>query len=379
MANPKHVALVRKGAKAVAEWRDHHPNTVLDLAGATLSNADLSWMNLSGASLAGTDLSDANLTQANLSDANLSDADLSNTDLNGADLGGANLRGANLFEANLSRANLHLADLTGATAILANFFAAYLGEAKLRQADLFCANLSAGLIGADVPEAQFGQTSLNDVDLSGVKGLDDVFHEFPSSVGTDSLIASFRGAGNRLTPELTTFFRGAGVPEELLRELPRIVAEVKYYSCFTSYGQPDVEFAKKLCQDLEAAGVPCWLYDMDKTVGKRTWGEIGEARRSAGKFVVLCSSAALVRDGVLQEIEDQINEDPDRVVPISLDGLWREPGFRIVRGNHNLKPQLENRNCADFANKSYGEALEELLKGLRRPQVKKPRRSRKSS
>jgi len=39
MANPEHVALVRKGADAVAEWRQAHPDERLDLSEADLKSA----------------------------------------------------------------------------------------------------------------------------------------------------------------------------------------------------------------------------------------------------------------------------------------------------------------------------------------------------
>jgi len=275
-----------------------------------------------------------------------------------------------LTRANLKGGNLNMADLT-----FADLRRAVLGQCELLSADLSGADVN----GADFSEAQLGFTSLGYIDLSGAKRLETTRHFGPSTIGTDTLVKSARGAGNRLTPELRRFFGDAGVPRALLEAVERMISEIQHYSCFIAYGQPDLELATKLCQDLEAKGVSSWLYDMDKTVGKRTWGEIGEARRSADKFGVLCSAAALVRDGVLQEIEDQINEDPDRVVPISLDRVWREPGFRIMRGTHDLKPDLVNRNYADFANRTYEEALQELLKGLRRPEVKKTRRSKKSS
>jgi len=357
MANPEHVALVRKGAVTIAQWRRAHPNERLDLSNADLSGAKFHGAELSEANLSGADLRWANFWETNLSRAKLREADLSWADLwrinlSGADLSRANLTEADIWEANLSKANF--------------------SEVHLSNAYLTRTNLSE----ADFSRARLDLTSLSNVDLSTAKGLATVKHSAASSVGMDTLIASMRGAGNKLTPDLTTFFRGAGVPQEVLDVLPKIVSEINYYSCFISYGQPDVEFAKKLYEDLKARGVSCWLYEMDKTVGKRTRSEIGESRRGADRFVVLCSAAALVRDGVLEEIEDQISDDPDRLVPISLDNLWKEPGFRIMRGTHDLKPDLVNRNYADFANRPYEGALEELLKGLRRPAVKKPRRKK---
>jgi len=342
MANPEHVALVRKGAKAIDDWRRAHPDERLNL-----SKADLSGANLSGASLHGADLFQADLSEACLSGARLVGADLGLARAPRVDLTGAKLNGAHLTVTDLSGANLTEADFG-----LAYFWAT---------------NLS----GAILSHARLSLTSFTFVDLSTVKALATVDHSGPSSIGVDTLILSLRGAGGKPTPELTTFFLGAGVPKELLDALPDIVREVKHYSCFISYGQPDVELAKKLCEDLEVKGVPCWLYDMDKTPGKRTWAEIGEARRGTDKFVALCSAAALVRDGVLAEIEDQVNEDPERLVPISLDDLWREPGFRVMRGTHDLKPDLVNRNYADFSGwdsrpERYEKALEDLLRGLKR-------------
>jgi hypothetical protein len=379
MAKTWHVSLVHRGAKAIAKWQREHPEEGLDLSGARLVGTNLTGArlldaNLSGANLSGADLVMANLSGADLIGANLSGANLSGADLSGARLGGADLSGANLSGANLSGAGLVMANLTLAILVGANLVGANLTLAILVGANLFGANLT----GAVPVGAHFGDTSLGNVDLSQVIGLTAVDHARPSSVGMDTLAASYRGAGNKLTPELRTFFRDAGVPEELLKEIPRIVAEVKYYSCFISYGQPDLEFATKLYEDLKARGVPCWLYEMDKTVGERTWRQIKEKLGEYERMVVLCSGAALVRDGVLKEIEEQIDEDPDKMVPISLEDLWKEHGFKVMRNPQarDLKPFLLDRNYADFANKSYEEALEELLKGLRRPEVKKPRRKK---
>jgi uncharacterized protein YjbI with pentapeptide repeats len=357
MANPEHVKVVRQGAAAIAEWRLQNSGVLLNLTDADLSGADLSGADLAGAYLIGANLKEADLTAVNFLMANLTDANLSNTDLSEANLIGsylvvANLAGADLSGANLTAANLFRADLTAANLTGADLSGANLYRAKLTKADL--------------AQALLDKTSLGNCDLSDA-ALAAVNHEGPSSIGVDTLIMSFRGAGNKLTPDLETFFIGAGVPRELLTELPRIVAEVKYYSCFICYGQPDLDFATRLCDDLERRGVPCWLYDLDKTPGERTWPEISQARREADKMVVICSTAALVRDGALKEIEEQIDEAPDKIVPISRDNLWREPGFRVMRGSRDLGPWLRERNYADFSDEScYEDSLQRLLTALRR-------------
>ena len=92
-----------------------------------------------------------------------------------------------------------------------------------------------------------------------------------------------------------------------------------------------------------------------------------EKRREAEKMIVLCSAKALIRDGVLKEIEEQIDEDPDKIVPISLDDTWKESGFPVKRGQRDLKPFLVERNYADFGDKSkYEDALDRLLNGIER-------------
>jgi len=377
MANPEHVEVVRRGAEAIAEWRRANPGVALDLSGSDLRGVGLSGADLTGANLRRADLSGANLTSARLFRAYLLLANLSGAILKGAEVGGGVLLRAELSGADLTGASAPGLQLMGAKLVGANLSEAYLvaadftladlREAVLRRADVGLANLTgAGLREAEFSQARLAGTALGNVDLSQVIGLGTVRHEAPSSVGVDTLIASFRGAGNRLTAELVTFFRGAGVPEELLDALPGIAGEVKYYTCFIAYGQPDVEFARKLCQDLESRGISCWLYDMDATPGERTWGEIVDKRRGAEKVVVLCSHRALVREGVLKEIEEQIDEDPDKLMPVSLDDLWQEPGFKVMRASRDLKPFLMDRNYADFANLGYEEALDRLLAGLRR-------------
>jgi hypothetical protein len=179
MADPEHVALVKSGAEAIKDWRQKNPEKPLDLSGADLSGANLRDADLTGADPGGADLFKADLFGAALTGANLS----------GANLSGARLLNANFFLANLSGANLTRANLVGA---------------NLFNVDVAEVNLSGAI---------FGATSIADCDLSQCTGLDTVKHAAPSSIGVDTLIASFRGSANGLTPELQTFFLGAGVPK----------------------------------------------------------------------------------------------------------------------------------------------------------------------
>ena len=350
--------MVKKGAEAIDEWRKKHPKEKLNLSGADLLGANLSVADLSAANFLGADLSVADLFDAHLLGTNLSVAALSAANFLGADLSVADLFDAHLLGANLSRAHLSGAKLS----------AAYLAGANLTDADLSWTNLSqANLDKANLTSANLSRTALADCDLSQCTGLETVHHGAPSTIGVDTLIKTYRGAGNRLTPELETFFLGAGVPRELLATLPQILAEVKYYSAFVSYGEPDLKFAERLVNDLKAKGVSCWLYSMDATPGERTWKEIGQKRREAEKMVVLCSLKSLLRPGVRKEIEEQKDEDPNKIILVSLDHDWQHPSFTVMGMQSDLKPFLMERNYADFSNPSaYEESLERLLKGLER-------------
>ena len=370
MANQEHVEVVKRGAAAIAEWRQGNRGVVLELIEAGLSKADLSGADLREAHLGRADLFGANLNEANLGKVDLFLADLIIANLSATDLSGANLSGANLSGANLSGANLSGADLTGANLSRVN-----LGGADLGGADLNGANFSgANLRNANLSDARLFGTTFARCDLSLISGIETVQHEGPSSIGTDTLLLTYEGAGNRLTPEFRDFFIKAGVPPSLVSALPRIAGQVRYHTAFVAYGEPDRAFAEQLYGDLLSKGVNCWMFTKDYIPGKRTWHEIGQRRREAGKFIVLCSVAGLDKPGPKKEIKDQKDDDEDKIIPISLDDLWRADSFEVWSGGQDLKPFLVERNWADFSREAeYDNALAKLLRGLElRPDAPAP-------
>ena len=125
----------------------------------------------------------------------LSGANLSLARLDGAILRGAMLRGASLESASLVDADLSRADLR---------------DASLRSAFLNGANLTgAAVAGADFSGAELSRTLLADVDLSKVKGLDEIRHLGPSEISMSTLIAS----DFEIAP---AFLRKAGVSRGLI-------------------------------------------------------------------------------------------------------------------------------------------------------------------
>ena len=342
-------------SKSLCRWHDSEvKKTQAEVEAAVADGLDLTGADLRGAHLTGADLRGAHLWWAELTGTELSGADLTGAHLTGVVFWGAHLTGANLAGANLPQADLMRADLMRADLRWANLRWAVLTRAVLTGADL----TGADLRGADLSGALLGWTVLADCDLSEAKGLESVRHARPSSIGVDTI---FKSKGN-IPP---AFLQGAGVPDELIRVLPRLLQERRYYTTFICYGEPDRAFAEKLESDLRSRGVPCWIYFADATPGERTWREIGKNRREAGRMIVLCSAAALIRDGVLKEIEEQIDEDPDKMVPVSLDNLWKADGFRVMRGNRDLRPFLLDKNYADFSDpKTCENALSGLLRAL---------------
>jgi hypothetical protein len=358
MANPEHVKVVRRGAAAILQWRRENPSVPLDLTGADLREADLDRANLNGANLSGARLTNAALAEAKLRAANLMQADLS----------GAIMRKADLTAANLFAALLVDADLTGSNLVMVNFLGGDLTRTKLTRSDLSSASFSSAILSAtSFAGSRFRFTSLGNCDLSRSKGLSTVKHRGPSSIGVDTLITSLRRVSTRRRKDLEVFLLSAGVPRDLLARPTKIAGAAQYPSCFISYGKPDLDLATRLHDDLGRRGVFSWLYDLDATPGERTWKEISRQRGQSDRMVVICSAKALIRDGVLKEIEEQIDEDPDKMIPISRDDVWMQPGFRVMRGSRDLGPWLRDRNYADFSDDSrYEASLERLLKALRR-------------
>jgi hypothetical protein len=142
-------------------------------------------------------------------------------------------------------------------------------------------------------------------------------------------------------------------------------AKQLYDRCFLSYGTPDTVFATKLHDHLQARGVNCYMYDLDSVPGADLWKEIIAERRARDRLLLVCSKVALIRDGLLREIEQQIDDDPAKLLLVSIDKDWRSPDFKIARGTNDLKPRLLERNYVDFENLNFEQALTRLIAALK--------------
>jgi hypothetical protein len=355
MANPEHVAVVKKGAAAIEEWRRRNRKVKMNLVGADLSECDLR---------------DANLVDANLSQANLEKSYLSHTDFAITNLSKANLSRAIIFDANFSATNLSNVNLYRAKLEYANLKYSELSNANFSRANLEGAIFRSPIVDGKVnfKNIVMKGTSFIDCFMFDYENLETVKHRGPSFIDIDTLLNSYVGNEEIFIEELAPFFADAGVPKSVLDALPEIVAGIAYCTCFVCYGEPDKEFAEQLVKDLRAEEIGCWIYSMDATPGKKIWREITQKRREADKMIVLCSAKSLIRDAVKKEIEEQLDEEPEKMIPISLDNLWKEKGFKVMRGERDLKGDLIDCTYADFSDPvKYAKSFRRLLKALKKP------------
>ena len=241
----------------------------------------------------------------------------------------------------------------------------YRAEANLSGAVLYGTYANKGQ-SMNFEKVVMDHTSLLTCDVNMIENIDSIKHKGPSHVDINTLTISYINSKNFET-KLEQFFLNMGLPKSILRSLPDIVAGIAYCNCFVCYGEPDKAFAKRLVNDLRAEGVACWMYSMDAIPGKKIWKEITQKRREANIMIVMCSIKSLIRDGVKKEIEEQLDEEPEKMIPISLDNDWKEDGFIVKRGQRDLKQDLIDCTYADFSGHSkYNESLRRLLKGLKK-------------
>ena len=404
MGNPEHVEIVKRGKDAIAAWRNEHPNERLDLSAADLHDADLREADLREA-----DLTDADLTQADLSGAYLNDAELSQADLSGANLRNAHLLEADLSEGKLFRAELSWAVLAGAGlsaadlrrasligsnlmhAILtkANLSGAELDGADVKGANLSAANLSEAVLGgtnvteallreANFEGAQLLSTTFDDVDLSEVKGLEEVEHVGPSTIGVDTLVKSkgripeefLRGCG--FTPWqvlMARLFDPALTAGEISDLQYKIFAErakpIQLGGAFISYSAADAPFVDRLYDRLMEAGASVWLDRHDLVAGPLQ-KQIDRAIRETDVVVLVLSESSVESDWVEHELEvarkKEKEEKRDILCPVALDDAWKP------KMNDVLWAPVKKKSVRDFSqweSDSFDPEFERLVKGIR--------------
>ena len=406
MANMEHVQLVRRGRDHVARWRDANPNEQLDLNAAYMSYVRAPQVNISGADLRHSDLMGAVMRRANLSGcymnpahmyhADLRESDLTNALLNGANMRGADLRGAdlsgadldravlsdadlsgaNLTNANLQRTSLIGAKLTGANLTGANFSGAdlvrsNLADANLSDADLFQTRLwGCDLGGTNVESAAFGYTVIQDCDLRGVVGLENVRHDAPSSVGVDTIYRS----GGQIP---AAFLTGAGIPASVAALQETVAAsQPPLTECYISCRDDDEEFARKLSGELGAQGINAWVFSerrrgnaLVSRLSSSDQEEIERWLRNYDRLIVVASTRALDTETILNDItaarEKQNSADRWLLYFVAPDDGLMRPGGRAAR---NMAAENVIFDLRDGDPATYDAELAKLADALRQDQ-----------
>lgn len=355
MANQEHLTMLKQGVEHWNRWRQEHRDTWPDLSEADLSEADLSSADLSSAALFKANLRKADLSGTNLSSARAINADFSGANLSSANLGGANLKGAILMSANLSRANLSSAILSYADLRDANFKDSVLNNADLSLSDLKDANFEG---------AELWYTMFVNVDLSSVKGLDDVKHFGPAAEISISTIYQSQGKIS------VSFLRKAGVPETFITNMHALVksmGDIDFYSCFISYSSKNDALARRLYADLQVSGVRCWFAPEDMKIGDKIRPRIDEAIHQQDKLLLVLSEHALasawVEDEVEAALEKERRQQREVLFPVRLDES-------VMQTTQAWAAKLRRtRHIGDFSRwaepQAYRQAFERLLRDLK--------------
>ena len=364
MANLEHLAVVKGGKTEIDTWRTANSRTWMDLKGADLRGLDLSGAELSHAALHGADFRGANLAEASLLHTDAPRATFAGAKLGGIDVGGSNLARAEFDSSDARGAILNLANLRRAIIRHSNFSGAIFEGADLTLATI----KSTQFVRADFTGVRLQESVFSDCDLSQCVGLDEIVHAGLSTIGTDSLINTVRGAGGALSFQQEAFFIGAGVSAALLEDVQmRAESEaMKLYKSLISFGAGDTRFANRLFRDLKKRQIICWKCD---DASHPTQPDFRSGSHSYDKLIVICSQDSLNRDSVLDEIGVALQKERQLKSHGALDTdvlfLAQRDNYMQSGWQHPLKGAMLSKYSADFTNEdSYKLQMGLLINAL---------------
>ena len=222
----------------------------------------------------------------------------------------------------------------------------------------------AKLDGAEFSEAALYEAVFGANDLREAKGLENVKHLAPSTIGIDTI---YKSQGK--IPEL--FLRGCGVPESLIVQIPVLISAlepIQFYSCFISYSSKDQDFADRLHSDLQAGGVRCWFAPHDMPIGARIRPTIDESIRVYDKLLLVLSEHSVSSQWVEQEVETALAKEREQEGKVVLFPLRIDDAVMEIKSG--WPALLKNtRNVGDFTHwkehDSYQKAFDRLLRDLK--------------
>ncbi len=223
-------------------------------------------------------------------------------------------------------------------------------------------NLSgANLSGANLGKARVGCTTFGNLDLRAVKGLQEIHHEGPFSIGTDSVEQS---QGD--IPSI--FLREAGSSETFITYAHSLTqSPIQYYTCFISYSSKDQKFAERLRADLLQQGIRCSFAPEDLKIGQKFPNRIEEAIRLSHKLLIILSQNSIHSSWVEDEARAALEKEarlkknqPDTTVlfPIKID-------TSIEQGQSQWVAKLRReRHIGDFTRWTYHTRYEKAFQRL---------------
>ena len=153
-----------------------------------------------------------------------------------------------------------------------------------------------------------------------------------------------------------------------------------FFSCFISYSHKDQKFARKLHDELQAAGIRCWLDEYELLPGDDIYDEIDRGIWLSDKVLLCCSKDALSSwwvddelDRVLEKEQRLTKERKDELqgrrvqalIPLNLDGYLLSGKWKSGKARQVLR-----RLAADFTgwerdDLKFKESFERVVKALR--------------
>jgi hypothetical protein len=133
---------------------------------------------------------------------------------------------------------------------------------------------------------------------------------------------------------------------------------------FISYNHSDLEWVRKLVDDLTKAGIEVYFDQNDIEIGSSIIGKIGEAFKDVKFFIVCLSPHSVKSSWVNKEIElavmMEINQKIDFILPLLL------PGFQ----DYMMPLFLSTKSLADFRDpEQYSGEFQKLLNRISKERV----------
>lgn len=144
--NKRHLALLKKGAKAWNKWREKNHDVIPQLSGISLTDMNLEGYDLDNANLAGCYGTLTSLYRASLIEANFEKAEFKESSFREANLTKANLKNLVASDTSFNRAIFREANLSKASIQHSDFVEANLENAYLQSIDLNKINFSRAIL-----------------------------------------------------------------------------------------------------------------------------------------------------------------------------------------------------------------------------------------